>query len=90
MSYKPKFENNNNYMPKSIKILLGVLLGVLSLITIAVIGVIIWGFINFSPSQFHGTWISPPKLAADFSLQSDSGMVHLADFNGKLVMLYFG
>jgi protein SCO1/2 len=77
-------------MPKVSKILLSAVLGVSSLALLILIGVIVWGFIEFSPSQFHGTVISPPKPAIDFALHSDAGLVHLSDLKGKVVMLYFG
>ncbi len=40
---------------------------------------------------FHGSLISPPAPAADFSLTGQSGAtVHLTDFRGKYVLIFFG
>jgi protein SCO1 len=40
---------------------------------------------------FHGSLISPPEPAADFSLTSQTGStVKLSDFRGKYVLMYFG
>jgi protein SCO1/2 len=39
---------------------------------------------------FTGILIDPPKAAADFTVQTDKGEVHLSDFRGKYVLLYFG
>jgi protein SCO1/2 len=40
---------------------------------------------------FHGSLISPSKPAPDFSLTSQTGAtVHLSDFRGKYVLIYFG
>ena len=38
----------------------------------------------------HGVVIDPPYAADDFTLQSDAGDIHLSDFRGKVVLLYFG
>jgi protein SCO1 len=40
---------------------------------------------------FHGSLISPLKPASDFSLTNQTGAtVHLSDFRGKYVLIYFG
>jgi len=39
---------------------------------------------------YHGTLIDPPSPTEDFTVQSDRGDVHLSDFRGKVVLLYFG
>ncbi len=40
---------------------------------------------------FHGSLISPPETAPDFSLTSQTGStMRLADFRGKFVLIYFG
>jgi protein SCO1 len=46
-------------------------------------------FTNKQP-DYHGTVIDPPILTEDFSLQTEAGEVHLSDFHGKNVLLYFG
>jgi len=88
--FRLKLENNKILMRKGIRILLITLLVLVSLAFLMFTGVVVAGFIILPSSQFHGTWLSPPKPAADFNLQSAAGMVHLADFQGKVVMLYFG
>jgi protein SCO1/2 len=40
--------------------------------------------------DFHGTYFDPAAPAADFTLRSAKGPVHLSDFAGKIVVLYFG
>lgn len=42
------------------------------------------------PPIFHGSVIDPPKAMPGFTLQSASGPVSLADFRGRIVVLYFG
>ena len=39
---------------------------------------------------FNGTVLNPPVPAHDFVLTSDHGDIHLSDFHGKIVLLYFG
>jgi len=40
---------------------------------------------------FHGSRINPPQPAGDFSLTSQTGAnLHLSDFRGKYVLVYFG
>jgi protein SCO1/2 len=39
---------------------------------------------------FRGVLIDPPYSIGDFTLQSDQGDIHLSDFQGKVVLLYFG
>lgn len=40
---------------------------------------------------FHGSLISPTQPAPDFTLTSQTGAtVHLSDFRGKYVLIYFG
>ncbi len=40
--------------------------------------------------DFHGTYFDPAAPAANFTLRSADGPVHLSDFAGKVVVLYFG
>jgi protein SCO1/2 len=43
------------------------------------------------PQAFAGSVINPPSPASDFSLTSQTGgTVHLADYRGKYVLLFFG
>jgi len=40
---------------------------------------------------FHGSRINPPEPASNFSLTSQTGAtLHLSDFRGKYVLVYFG
>ena len=41
-------------------------------------------------TNYHGVVIDPPSPAEDFTLQTDQGEIHLSDFRGKVVLLYFG
>lgn len=44
-----------------------------------------------APVTFHGSVINPPTQAADFSLVDQSGKpIHLSDYRGKYVLLFFG
>ncbi len=49
-----------------------------------------WGYNRSRPHQFSGTVIQSPVAAPDFTLDSDRGPVSLNDYEGKLVLLYFG
>jgi protein SCO1/2 len=49
------------------------------------------GFAGELPHVFHGIVSQSQPRAADFTLTGHTGkLVRLADFQGKLVMLYFG
>ena len=67
---------------------------VLILISSVVVGLIAVagiGLIFFQPHTFHGTLLQSPDPAAEFSLRAQDGQeVSLAQFRGKLVLLYFG
>ena len=41
-------------------------------------------------SSLHGRIVEPPQPALDFTLITDQGEINLADYRGKLVLLYFG
>lgn len=63
----------------------------LVLIPLVVAGLVFWwGYDRSRPHQFSGTVIQSPVAAPDFTLDSDRGPVSLQDFEGKLVLLYFG
>jgi protein SCO1/2 len=64
------------------KILFVVLVGLL------VVGIAIFQYTM--PPVLHGSVIEPPKPMPDFTLQAGNGPVSLADFRGKIVVLYFG
>lgn len=49
------------------------------------------GFAGAQPHVFHGIVSQSPPRAADFTLTAHTGRpVRLSDFQGKLVLLYFG
>jgi len=58
---------------------------ILGLIVVALIGLRL-----FRPYVFAGTVIQSPEPSFDFTLESASGPVSLSDFQGKVVVLYFG
>ncbi len=49
-----------------------------------------WLFWRFRPHRFVGTVLQSPEPAYDFELTSSEGPVHLSDFRGKWVLLFFG
>ncbi len=50
-----------------------------------------YGWYKSTHPTFHGSRITPPQPAADFSLTSQNGStVSLSDFRGKYVLVYFG
>ncbi len=66
---------------------------VLSMVALAVIVVAGGGFTLYKTAHptFHGSLITPPGPAPDFTLTSQTGAtVHLSDFRGKYVLIYFG
>jgi protein SCO1/2 len=48
------------------------------------------GYEFLTPRKLHGEVIDPPHPVSDFTLQSVQGPVSLSDFEGKIVVLYFG
>ncbi len=49
------------------------------------------GYTKFRPHAFHGMVLQSPQPAPDFELTGAGGKrVHLHDFEGKMVLLYFG
>lgn len=42
------------------------------------------------PPVLNGAVIDPPKQMADFTLAGQIGPVHLSDFRGKIVVVFFG
>ncbi len=49
-----------------------------------------WGYNRAQPHQFSGAVIQGVSAAPDFTLSSDRGPVSLSDYEGKVVLLYFG
>lgn len=49
------------------------------------------GKLSFAPPIFHGLTLQSPEQVADFSMMSSTGeTVHLADYRGRVTLLYFG
>ncbi len=46
--------------------------------------------IRAQPPALHGTYLEPPLEAADFELASADGRVRKSDYEGRLVVLFFG
>lgn len=63
-------------------------------LVVAVVAVVVVGVAMLLGERrvydFHGTYFDPAAPASDFTLRSASGPVHLSDFAGKVVILYFG
>ncbi|MFN8413082.1 MAG: SCO family protein [Anaerolineales bacterium] len=62
-------------------------------VTLAIIVVIlglVTGVYFLRPHTFHGTVIQSPEKSFDFNLNSAKGSVKLSDYQGKLVLVYFG
>ena len=58
---------------------------------IALLLAIAIGFEWLRPHVFHGTVLQSPEPAQDFTLDVAGGKtIHLSDFRGKVVLLYFG
>jgi len=61
---------------------------VLAVVVLSVLG---YTWYKTTHPTFHGSLISPSEPASDFSLTSQTGTtVHLSDFRGKFVLIYFG
>src|SRR4030066_388480 len=66
---------------------------VIAMLLLAVVLITALGYTWYKSANptFHGSLISPPQPAADFSLTSQTGgTVHLSDFRGKYVLIFFG
>ncbi len=66
---------------------------VIAMLTLAVLVVAGVGYsvYKYFYPTFHGSLIRPPEPAYDFALTSQAGTtVHLSDFLGKYVLIYFG
>jgi protein SCO1/2 len=61
------------------------------LLALVVVVALFYALNNFLNPAFHGARISPPQPATDFALTSQSqSTIHLSDFRGKYVLLFFG
>ncbi len=66
---------------------------VIAFVTLAVVVLAGLGYTWYKSTHptFHGSRISPPEPAYDFSLTSQTNAtVRLSDFHGKYVLIYFG
>ena len=82
-------ETNSTQQPidrSRLRIILWPLIG---LILVAGIAILVWNAIR--PYTFHGMVLQSPVKASDFTLTGQNGQsVSLSDFQGKVVLLYFG
>jgi len=61
------------------------------ILVVVVIASLGFAYYKSTHPTFHGSLITPPEPAADFALTSQTGgTVHLSDFRGKYVLIYFG
>jgi len=64
---------------------------VFGILAVAVLAGVGFTWYKAAHPTFHGSRINPPEQAVEFSLTSQSGAtVHLSDFRGKYVLVYFG
>ena len=66
-----------------------ILWSLVGLLVLGLVGMAVFRTV-LTNEAFNGTELSSPIPAPDFALTSDHGTVHLADFRGKTVLLYFG
>jgi len=57
---------------------------------VVVAALVVWDMVRPAPYTYLSEPLSNPTVATDFTLQSASGPVHLSDFDGRVVMLFFG
>jgi len=63
----------------------------MALLLVIVMVALVYAYVTSNSNTFHGSLISPPKPAADFALTNQTrSTVHLSDFRGKYVLLFFG
>jgi protein SCO1 len=61
------------------------------LLLMVIAAALVYAYINSTNPPFHGSLISPPQPAADFSLTSQTQeTIQLSDFRGKYILLFFG
>jgi protein SCO1/2 len=71
---------NRKYLVVAMALLLGLVMVAL-----------VYAYVSSNSNTFHGSLISPPKPAAEFTLTNQTeSTVHLSDFRGKYVLLFFG
>jgi protein SCO1 len=63
----------------------------MGLLVVVVVATIIYSYAQAKFPAFHGSVITPPMPLADFALTNQNNQtVHLSDYRGKYVVLYFG
>lgn len=63
----------------------------MGLLVVVVIATLVYSYNQSLFPAFHGSVITPPLPLADFSLTDQyNSTVHLSDFRGKYVLIYFG
>ena len=61
------------------------------LLLMVVAAALVYAYLDSTNPPFHGSLISPPQPAADFSLTSQTQeTIQLSDFRGKYILLFFG
>ena len=67
------------------------LLVAMVLLVVVIIATVVYAYAQAKFPAFHGSVISPPMPLADFTLTDQNNQsVHLSDYRGKYVVLYFG
>jgi protein SCO1/2 len=65
-------------------------ISMLAALVVVMAGIGYTWYVSVHPT-FHGSSITPPQPAPDFSLTDQAGAaVHLSDYRGKYVLIYFG
>ena|SRR4030042_2121391 len=63
----------------------------MGLLVVIVIAAIVYATLDSTNPSFHGSLISPPKPAANFTLTNQNQeTTRLSDFLGKYILLFFG
>ncbi len=57
---------------------------------LVVAALVLWNVLRPAPYSYLSEPLSNPTVATDFTLLSASGPVHLSDWDGKVVVLFFG
>ena len=59
-----------------------------ALVALLLVGIVLYQY--SLPPMLYGAIIDPPKLMTNFTLSGQNGAVSLADFRGKVTVLFFG
>ena len=64
---------------------------ILILLAVVLVAIGVTFFVNGHVNSFKGSVIDPPIAAPEISLTGpDGGIIHLSDFRGKVVLVFFG